>query len=106
MINSKAHLYAPADQIISTYANGIKHPTRVVTLRDLRDFGPMTVLDLAEHHPLSLSAYSQHIEILRDIQLIKFKKKHPYLVYELDWEIYQEAAKSIVDFFSSNGVVK
>ncbi|MBK9983332.1 MAG: helix-turn-helix transcriptional regulator [Saprospiraceae bacterium] len=83
MINSKAHLYAPADQIISTYANGIKHPTRVVTLRDLRDFGPMTVLDLAEHHPLSLSAYSQHIEILRDIQLIKFKKNT--LIWFMNW---------------------
>ncbi|MFZ1676855.1 MAG: helix-turn-helix transcriptional regulator [Saprospiraceae bacterium] len=106
MINSKAHLYAPADQIISTYANGIKHPARVVTVRNLRDLGPMTVLDMAEQHPMTLSAYSQHLELLREIHLINFKKKHPFLLYELDWEKYDEAATAIVDFFGINVVAK
>jgi DNA-binding transcriptional ArsR family regulator len=65
MCLSKAHLYDEADQLTSFYAGAITHPARLRIIRTLREKGPKTVFEIASEHPLSLSAISQHLEILR-----------------------------------------
>ena len=99
MLLSKAHLYDEADQMVSFYAGGINYPTRSVIIKTLRDFGPKTVIELAEGHPLGLSAFSQHLEILRKRALVNVYPKYPYLVYSLNLEQYEEAKKCLIDFF-------
>jgi DNA-binding transcriptional ArsR family regulator len=99
MLLSKAHLYDEADQMLSFYAGGINYPTRAVILKTLRDFGPKTVLELAEGHPIRLSSFSQHLEILRKKSLIEVFPKYPYLVYSLNYDRYEEAKKCLIDFF-------
>ncbi len=99
MLLSKAHLYDETDQIVSFYAGGINYPTRPVIIKTLRDFGPKTVYDLAEGHPIGLPAFSQHLEILRKRQLVNVNPQYPYLVYSLNEEAYEEAKKSLTNFF-------
>jgi len=96
---SKAHLYDEADQMVSFYAGGLNYPGRLRILRTLRDQGPKTVFDLAIEHPLSLSAISQHLDILSKKELVDFQTRFPYLIYSLNRERYEEAKKSLLDFF-------
>ena len=99
MLLSKAHLYDESDQMVSFFAGGINYPTRPVIIKTLRDYGPKTVLELAEGHPIGLSAFSQHLEILRKRLLVDVHPKYPHLIYSLNEEVYEEARKSLADFF-------
>ena len=99
MLLSKAHLYEEADQMTSFYAGAITHPARLRIIRTLRDLGPKTVFALAKQHPLSLSAISQHLEILREREIVDFVYQFPYLVYSLNHERYEEVKKYLIDFF-------
>ena len=99
---SKAHLYDEADQMVSFYAGGLNYPGRLRILRTLRDQGPKTVFDLAIEHPLSLSAISQHLDILSKKELVDFKPKYPYLIYSLNRTRYEEAKQCLLDFFEED----
>jgi len=99
MLLSKAHLYDETDQKISFYAGAFTHPARLRILRTLRDHGPKTVFDISLEHPLSLPAVSQHLEILRQRNVVDFKPHYPYLVYNLNEEVFEEARKSLTGFF-------
>jgi|WetSurMetagenome_2_1015567.scaffolds.fasta_scaffold1259143_1 DNA-binding transcriptional ArsR family regulator len=96
---SKAHLYDEADQMVSFYAGGLNYPGRLRIIRTLRDQGPKTVFDLAIEHPLSLSAISQHLNILSKKGLVAYEPRFPYLFYSLNREQYEEAKKCLLDFF-------
>ncbi|HEX5112406.1 MAG TPA: helix-turn-helix domain-containing protein [Saprospiraceae bacterium] len=99
MLLSKAHLYEEADQLTSFYAGAITHPARLRIIRTLRENGPRTVFEIAAEHPLSLSAVSQHLEILRERGILEFKYHFPYLTYYLNYERYKEVRKLLLDFF-------
>lgn len=99
MLLSKAYLYDEADQMVSFYSGAMTHPARLRILRTLRDQGPKTVFELALKHPLSLSAISQHLEILREKEIVDFRTQYPYLIYSLNRERYEEAKKCLLDFF-------
>jgi len=99
MLLSKAHLYSEEEQIASFYFGGFDYPTRLRIIRMLRDQGPHNVFDLWQGHPISLSAFSQHIEILRKKELVDFTPKYPYLIYHLDEENYERSKNCILNFF-------
>ena len=99
MLLSKAHLYEEAHQMCSFYAGAFTHPARLRIIHTLRNQGPKTVFALAHEHPLSLSAVSQHLEILREREIVDFQYQFPYLVYYLNQERYDEAKKCLIDFF-------
>ncbi len=99
MLLSKANLYDEADQMVSFFAGALTHPARLRLIRTLRDQGPKTVFDLALEHPLSLSAISQHLENLRGKEVADFQARYPYLIYNLNYDRYEEIKKCLFDFF-------
>jgi len=99
MLLSKAHLYDEADQMTSFYARTITHPARLRIIRTLREQGSKTVFAIAREHPISLTAISQHLEILREIEIVNFEYRFPNLLYSLNFERYEEIKKSLLDFF-------
>ena len=100
MILSKANLYNEADQMTSFYARAFTHPARLEVMRSLRHEKLLTVQQLSLDHPLSLSAVSQHLEILRDTQIVSFKPHYPFLLYSLDEERYLEARECLIRYLN------
>lgn len=98
MLLSKANLYDEEDQMTSYCARALTHPARLKIIRSLRKNGPMTVQQLSAEHPLSLAALSQHLEILRETQIVQFKPIYPYLLYNIDKEWYGQITESILRF--------
>ncbi len=98
---SKAHLYSPADQLISFYSLFMIHPTRLDIVRDLNSNGPQNVHQIAIRHPLSLSAISQHLEILSERDLVNFNPQYPYLIYGVNRPKLDIAKSTIFNYLNS-----
>ena len=58
----------------------------------------MTVTDMAKRYPLSRETICQHLEILRDTQLVKFREVYPYTFY---WRNEKQIAlaKTLIESF-------
>ncbi len=86
MAFTRSHLYPAAEQLISHFARAISHPARVCIIQELYKNGPCTVENLMKLHPISQPSLSQHLAILRKMQLLHFKEQFPYTYYSLNFE--------------------
>jgi len=84
MAFNRAHLYNVRDQKVSFYGNAIAHPARVQIIHQLTDEEFMSVESLKAFHPIAMSTVSQHMEILREKQLVDFKEEFPFIFYNLN----------------------
>ena len=64
MAFSKANLYGKRERKVSTIANALAHPARIVILRQLQT-GELKFNHLLEKHPLNRASLSQHLRTLR-----------------------------------------
>jgi predicted ArsR family transcriptional regulator len=95
---SKANLYPEPDQKLCNSFKGFTHPARANIVRTLRTEGEMTMQQLASFHPLTLSAVSQHLDIMQVLDLLKFRKKSPFLIYDIQEESLREFCDSCFQF--------
>lgn len=100
MAFSRAYLYARHDQKTSHFAKAICHPARLNILRKLYLDGPCTVEALKKQQPLSQPSISQHLKILRELDLVTFKEVCPYTYYRLNMKRFLEAENCIKDYFN------
>jgi len=80
----RPHLYHDRDRIASHFAKALSHPARLAILRKLTDEGPLTAGKLALMHPISKQAISQHLRILRNVDLVISWEKYPYTFYKIN----------------------
>ena len=95
---SKANLYPEPDQKLCNSFKGFTHPTRANIIRTLRSEGEMAMQELAALHPLTLGAVSQHLDIMQNLDFLKFKKKSPYLIYNIQEERLNEFCEACFKF--------
>ncbi len=95
---SKANLYPEPDQKLCNTFKGFTHPARANIIKTLRIEGEMTMQDLAALHPLTLGAVSQHLDIMQALNLLKFKKKSPFLIYNIQEEKLNEFCEACFQF--------
>lgn len=84
MAFNKSHLFDPADQMTSSFAKALSHPVRLDILRLLATQGTCSVRILFRRYPLSKSTISQHLEMLRETGLVKYKEEFPHVFYSLE----------------------
>ncbi|MEP6795829.1 MAG: metalloregulator ArsR/SmtB family transcription factor [Saprospiraceae bacterium] len=95
---SKANLYPEPDQRLCNSFKGLGHPTRTSILKTLCAEGELTMQDLAALHPLTLSAVSQHLDIMQNANFIKFRKCSPFLLFDVDGEPFKEFCDQCFQF--------
>ena|SRR5687767_15997804 len=93
MAFSKANLYDKEVQIMADYMRGFGHPARIETVIKLGKDGPCCVKDLAKLHPITGPSYSDHLEILRELGLVTYEEKYPYIYYEAVEENVEKAKR-------------
>jgi DNA-binding transcriptional ArsR family regulator len=98
---SKAHLFDPADQMTSSFARVLSHPVRLEIIRFLAKKGSSSVENLTGHYPLAKSTISQHLELMRDADIVQYKEEYPYIVYSLNQKTFKELMAYIQEYFQS-----
>lgn len=84
MAFNRSHLYNDRDQQLSFYAHAIAHPARPRIILQLTDEESFSVDELKVLHPLAKSTLSQHLQILRNTELVNFKEEFPFTYYSLN----------------------
>ena len=74
------YLFLPEEQTLSEFFRAMGHPIRRRILRDLKS-SKMTVSDMAARYPLSRETICQHLDILRDADLLHYREVTPYTIY-------------------------
>lgn len=99
MAFSRNYLYDPYDQVTSGFARALSHSARLLILRQLYNHGPLCVQELAESHPISDEAISQHLKILRTDQLVDWYERCPLLFIPLIKNM-KDASEHIAEFLN------
>ena len=100
MAFSKANKYPINHQSISEHAKSIAHPARQEILLFLLIHGSSCVQKIAEGHPISKVAISDHLAILREDHLITYDERYPYTFYELDKSTVRKAVIQLRSFLN------
>ena len=98
MAFSKQHLYNPVDQITGSYAHAFSHPARILIIKQLLISGPTVVQVIARDHPIHKESISDHMKILRHLDLIEGIEKYPYTFYDVNIENLKSAVKYLSEF--------
>jgi len=101
MAFTRAHHYREQFRTTSFYANTLRYPGRLEILDTLRLEGACTVEHLARFHPISLSAISQHLKILREAQLVDYQEKYPYTYYRINKKNMRKLKKYMLTFLNN-----
>ncbi len=100
MAFSRAHLYLERDQKTSYFAKAIDYPARMEILRKLNKDGPCNVKTLRKMHPISDATFSQHLEILREAQLVDCWEIHPHTFYKLNKKNFKKMKRLMIAFLN------
>ena len=73
-------LFPQEEQTLSGFFRAMGHPIRRHILLDLKT-QKMTVSDMVRRYPLSRETICQHLDILREAALVKYKEVCPYTFY-------------------------
>lgn len=83
---------------VSEFLKRISHPDRLLVLCHL-SFGELSAGRLAERSQLSLSAFSQHLAILRKAGLIKTRRVAQTLYYSIQNESVLQILATLKEIF-------
>jgi len=95
----KSHLYPPDSQIASAIFKALAYSGRLEILFKLYAEGPLCVQDLAQGHPISREALSDHLKTLRVAGLIIAVERFPYTFYSVDEYNIDKAEEVLINFF-------
>jgi DNA-binding transcriptional ArsR family regulator len=86
MAFSKAHEFDDAVHHFSLMCRSMAHPARaLIVLKLLGLHGEKAkVGELAAGMPISLSTFSEHLKILREMSIVQCEVQHPYVYYSMN----------------------
>lgn len=87
MAFSKANKFEPSIYHFSLMCKALAHPARVKIINNIVDNQLANYKQLIKGIPLDKSTISQHIKILRDMNIVIIENNHPKLKYKLNLDI-------------------
>jgi len=87
MAFTKAHRFRPADYYLSLICHVLSHPARIAILRKLLPGVKLTARQLGQGMPVSTAAVSQHLKILRDMQILRCAPEYPTVSYLINKDL-------------------
>jgi len=74
-------------------------PTRLKILEILKD-KDSAVFDIAKNFSITPPSLSHHLSILKQADLITFRREGQNLIYSLNLSVFEETAKILLKFFN------
>lgn len=84
MAFSKAHRFPTADYHLSLICHALSHPARIQILRKLVKEKKCSAKQIHNGLPLSKNTVSQHLKVLRDMNIIHCEQVYPTVFYWLN----------------------
>ncbi len=83
---------------LNTTMQALSDPTRrkILELLKKRD---MAAGAIAEHFEITLPSLSHHLNVLKQSDLVTFRRQGQELIYSLNLSAFEEIAKTLVKFF-------
>jgi DNA-binding transcriptional ArsR family regulator len=81
---------------LNSVFKALADPTRRQILDLLKD-GDLTAGEIAEHFSISKPSISNHLNILKNAELVLAEKKGQFIVYSLNTTVFQEVIKWLMD---------
>jgi len=83
---------------LNTTMQALSDPTRrkILELLKKRD---MAAGAIAEHFEITLPSLSHHLNVLKQADLVTFRRQGQELIYSLNLSAFEEIAKTLVKFF-------
>ena len=82
----------------SDLVHALAHEHRLDILQTLKDQGSMTLPELQESTGLDASSVTQHLRILRQVELLETSKEGRFIAYSLVVGKYERAIEAISHF--------
>jgi len=77
-------------------------PTRRKIL-DLLKNGDLTAGDIADHFDMTKPSISNHLNLLKQAELVRDERKGQHIVYSLNTTVFQDVMKWIMDLQDAGG---
>jgi DNA-binding transcriptional ArsR family regulator len=103
MAFSKAHRFSASDYHYALLCKALSHPARITIVRKLHDNGTCSVKTLMEGIKISKPSMSQHLKILREMQILKCQQKFPTVIYWLNTDL-PNTYNTVIDILTHAGV--
>jgi DNA-binding transcriptional ArsR family regulator len=89
MAFSKAHEFEDAVQHFSLMCKSMAHPARAKIVLKLIALHceKVKATELASGMPISLSTFSDHLKVLREMSIVNCEVQHPYVYYWMNSEL-------------------
>ncbi|MBX2815944.1 MAG: metalloregulator ArsR/SmtB family transcription factor [Saprospiraceae bacterium] len=101
MAFSKAASFGEIDVELAALAKALSHPARLVILRFLVKQSGCICSDIVAELPLSQSTVSQHLKVLRDVDLIKGDIDGPKICYCINQEKIERCFAQMRQLFTN-----
>ena len=95
MAFSKGHRFDAVVYHLSLVCGALSHSARLVMVKRLLTHGECTVKELSSGIPLSKPTLSQHLKVLRELDIVRFREEFPTVIYWLNAEL--ELTHELID---------
>lgn len=84
--------------ILSKTMQALADPTRLKILEILKN-KDLAVFDIARNFSITPPSLSHHLNILKQADLITFRREGQNLIYSLNLSVFEEVAETLIKFF-------
>ena len=101
-MSEKEKYYTDSQEKVARFAKALSHPVRVFILDYLANNIDKCCYsgDMAEELPIARSTLSEHLAELKKAGLIQGEINLPYIKYCINRENWEEAKKTMIQFFN------
>lgn len=102
MAQQKKENYTKDEILIAKYSKALGHPARIAILNYLASLDTCFFGDICNELPIANSTVSQHLDELKNAELIKGTFEPPKVKYCIDKKNWDKAKKIFEKFFIKN----
>lgn len=100
MISNKSEIFPAEQQQAAVYAKALSHPARIAILRYLAETNVCITGDITDAIPLGRTTVLQHLQVLKDSELIRGDIDGKKVCYCINSDQYDEMRQLFDDLFN------
>ncbi|TNE37089.1 ArsR family transcriptional regulator [bacterium] len=101
MISNKSEIFPTEQQQAAAYAKALSHPARIAILRYLAESNVCITGDITDAIPLGRTTVLQHLQVLKDSELIRGDIDGKRVCYCINSAQYDEMKQLFDEIFKS-----
>lgn len=101
MISNKSEIFPAEQQLVAAYAKALSHPARIAILKYLASTDVCITGDITDAIPLGRTTVLQHLQVLKDSELIRGDIDGKRVCYCINSDRYNEMKQLFDELFEN-----